>query len=67
MGTKTPGSPPTRLLVLLAANEWGKAPWEITGEPDDNATRVKWFVTWRQAFRLGAIGWGNKVRGLSLG
>ena len=59
-------NPPARLLVLLAASDWGIPPWTILGEEPGHWVRVKWFLMWKQAFRLGGIGWGNKVKGLGL-
>ena len=36
------------------------------GRGTGNWVRVKWFLMWKQAFCLGGIGWGNKVKGLGL-
>jgi len=32
--------------VLVAAENWGKSPWEISGEEPDLAVRLKWFRRW---------------------
>jgi hypothetical protein len=52
-------------MVLLAASDWGIPPWEVTGEEPDNAVRLKWYFTWREAFRVGGVRWGNRIKGLT--
>ena len=61
------GPAPARLLVLLAASDWGVPPWTVTGQEATDKTRLRWLWTWREAFRQGAIAWGNKRRGVGIG
>jgi hypothetical protein len=45
------GSGPAWLAVVIACEDWGKAPWEITGR-DTPELRRRWFMRWHEYARL---------------
>lgn len=38
----TRGKPPAWAAIIIAAEDWGLPPWEVSGDGE----RVKWFYRW---------------------